>query len=54
MEVKDLTQIIPGAYFTGNIERMTTYEKVPPSLLVKRAENPSPMISGVSRPFSSI
>ena len=42
VEVKDLTQIIPGAYFTGNIERTTTYEKVPPSLLVKRADKPEP------------
>jgi 7,8-dihydropterin-6-yl-methyl-4-(beta-D-ribofuranosyl)aminobenzene 5'-phosphate synthase len=42
VEVKNPTQIIPGAYFTGNIERLTAYEKVPPSLLVKRGENPEP------------
>jgi len=42
VEVKDPTQIIPGGYFTGNIERVTTYEKVPPSLLVKRGEKPEP------------
>lgn len=42
VEVKSPTQIIPGAYFTGNIERVTTYEKVPPSLLIKRGEKPEP------------
>jgi 7,8-dihydropterin-6-yl-methyl-4-(beta-D-ribofuranosyl)aminobenzene 5'-phosphate synthase len=42
VEVKDPMQIIPGAYFTGNIERVTTYEKVPPSLLIKRGETPEP------------
>jgi len=41
-EVSTPTQIIPGAYFTGNIERITAYEKVPPSLLVKRGEKPEP------------
>jgi 7,8-dihydropterin-6-yl-methyl-4-(beta-D-ribofuranosyl)aminobenzene 5'-phosphate synthase len=41
-EVKTPTQIIPGAYFTGNIERVTAYEKVPPSLLIKRGEKPEP------------
>ena len=40
VEVKNPVQIIPGAYFTGNIERVTAYEKVPPSLLIKRAEKP--------------
>jgi 7,8-dihydropterin-6-yl-methyl-4-(beta-D-ribofuranosyl)aminobenzene 5'-phosphate synthase len=38
VEVKTPTEIIPGAYFTGNIERVTAYEKVPPTLLVKRGE----------------
>lgn len=42
VEVKTPSQIIPGAYFTGNIERVTTYEKVPPSLLIKRGEKPEP------------
>jgi 7,8-dihydropterin-6-yl-methyl-4-(beta-D-ribofuranosyl)aminobenzene 5'-phosphate synthase len=42
VEVKEPTQIIPGAYFTGNIERATAYEKVPPSLLVKRGEQSEP------------
>lgn len=40
--VKEPIQIIPGAYFTGNIERITAYEKVPPSLLIKRGEKPEP------------
>lgn len=38
VEVKNPTEIIPGAYFTGRIERVTAYEKVPPSLLVQRGE----------------
>ncbi len=42
VEVKKPVQIIPGAYVTGNIERVTTYEKVPPSLLIKRGEKPEP------------
>jgi 7,8-dihydropterin-6-yl-methyl-4-(beta-D-ribofuranosyl)aminobenzene 5'-phosphate synthase len=42
VEVKDPMQIIPGVYFTGNIERVTSYEKVPPSLLIKRGEKPEP------------
>lgn len=42
VEVKKPSQIIPGAYFTGNIERVTAYEKVPPTLLIKRGEKPEP------------
>jgi 7,8-dihydropterin-6-yl-methyl-4-(beta-D-ribofuranosyl)aminobenzene 5'-phosphate synthase len=42
VEVKNPLQIIPGTYFTGNIERVTAYEKVPPSLLIKRGEKPEP------------
>jgi 7,8-dihydropterin-6-yl-methyl-4-(beta-D-ribofuranosyl)aminobenzene 5'-phosphate synthase len=42
VEVKKPAQIIPGAYFTGNIERVTAYEKVPPTLLIKRGEKPEP------------
>ncbi len=38
VEVKNPTQIIPGAYFTGNIERVTAYEKVAPNYLIKRGE----------------
>lgn len=40
IEVKSSTQIIPGAFFTGNIERLTTYEKIPPTILIKRGEKP--------------
>jgi 7,8-dihydropterin-6-yl-methyl-4-(beta-D-ribofuranosyl)aminobenzene 5'-phosphate synthase len=35
-EVKTPTQIIPGCVCTGKIERVTAYERVPPSLLVQR------------------
>jgi 7,8-dihydropterin-6-yl-methyl-4-(beta-D-ribofuranosyl)aminobenzene 5'-phosphate synthase len=38
VEVKNPTQIIPGAYFTGNIEKVTAYEKVAPNYLIKRGE----------------
>ena len=38
VEVKKPVEIIPGAYFTGNIERVTTYEKVPPTLLINRGD----------------
>ncbi|MBF0476161.1 MAG: MBL fold metallo-hydrolase [Deltaproteobacteria bacterium] len=40
--VKKSTPIIPGAYFTGNIERLTAYEKVSPNLLIKRGEKTEP------------
>jgi 7,8-dihydropterin-6-yl-methyl-4-(beta-D-ribofuranosyl)aminobenzene 5'-phosphate synthase len=40
VEVKSSTQIIPGAFFTGNIERVTSYEKIPPTYLIKRGEKP--------------
>jgi len=39
VEVKNPMEIIPGAYLTGNIERVTTYEKVPKTLLIKRGES---------------
>jgi len=42
VEVKQPLQIIPGVYITGNIERVSTYEKVPPSLLIKRGEKIEP------------
>ncbi|MEM5787785.1 MAG: MBL fold metallo-hydrolase [Syntrophobacteraceae bacterium] len=42
IEIKNPTEIIPGAYFTGNIERVTPYEKVPPTLLIQRADKPEP------------
>ncbi|MBF0549267.1 MAG: MBL fold metallo-hydrolase [Deltaproteobacteria bacterium] len=40
--VKNSTPIIPGAYFTGHIERLTAYEKMAPNLLIKRGEKPEP------------
>jgi 7,8-dihydropterin-6-yl-methyl-4-(beta-D-ribofuranosyl)aminobenzene 5'-phosphate synthase len=42
VEVKSPLQIVPGVNITGNIERVTVYEKVPPSLLIKRGEKPEP------------
>jgi 7,8-dihydropterin-6-yl-methyl-4-(beta-D-ribofuranosyl)aminobenzene 5'-phosphate synthase len=42
VEVRTSVEIIPGAYFTGNIERVTTYEKVPPTLTIKRGEKIEP------------
>jgi len=42
VEVKDPVQVIPGAYFTGNIPRVSAYEKINPSLLVKRGETREP------------
>jgi 7,8-dihydropterin-6-yl-methyl-4-(beta-D-ribofuranosyl)aminobenzene 5'-phosphate synthase len=38
VEVKTPVEIVPGAYFTGNIERITAYEKVPKGMLIKRGE----------------
>ena len=38
VEVQAPTEIIPGAYFTGRIERVTAYEKVPTSFQVKRGD----------------
>ena len=42
ISVKHPSEVVPGAYFTGNIARVTEYEKVPPSLLIKRADQPEP------------
>ncbi len=39
VEVKGPVEIVPGAYFTGNIERITAYEKVPQTFLIKRGDN---------------
>ncbi len=39
-EVHEPTQIIPGAFCTGKIDRVTDYEKVPASLLVDRGNGP--------------
>jgi 7,8-dihydropterin-6-yl-methyl-4-(beta-D-ribofuranosyl)aminobenzene 5'-phosphate synthase len=38
IEIKDPTQIVPGAYFTGKIERVTDYAKGSPALLIKRGD----------------
>jgi 7,8-dihydropterin-6-yl-methyl-4-(beta-D-ribofuranosyl)aminobenzene 5'-phosphate synthase len=38
VEVKTPIEIVPGAYFTGNIERVTAYEKAPTNLKIKRGE----------------
>ncbi len=36
VEIKDPTPIVPGAYLTGSIERVTEYEKGSPYLLIER------------------
>ena len=36
VEVKDPTPIVPGAYLTGSIERVTEYEKGSPNMLIER------------------
>jgi len=38
MEVKDPTPVVPGAYLTGDIERVTEYEKGSPILLIERGD----------------
>ncbi len=38
IEVKDPTPVVPGAYLTGNIERVTEYEKGSPILFIKRGD----------------
>jgi 7,8-dihydropterin-6-yl-methyl-4-(beta-D-ribofuranosyl)aminobenzene 5'-phosphate synthase len=42
VEVSGPVEIVPGAYLTGNIERIATYEKVPPMLLIERGKGPEP------------
>ncbi len=42
VEVSTPVEIVPGAYLTGNIERTTSYEKVPPMLLIERGKSPEP------------
>jgi len=42
VEVKDPTPIVPGAYLTGRIERVTDYEKVPPGRWVEIGDNRKP------------
>jgi 7,8-dihydropterin-6-yl-methyl-4-(beta-D-ribofuranosyl)aminobenzene 5'-phosphate synthase len=36
VEIDKPTEIVPGAYLSGPIERMTDYERVPPHLLIER------------------
>ncbi|MGC8492934.1 MAG: MBL fold metallo-hydrolase [Syntrophobacteraceae bacterium] len=36
VEVSEPVEMIPGAYLTGNIERVTPYERVPPVLVIER------------------
>lgn len=38
VETKTPVEIVPGAHLTGNIERVTSYEKMPASLQIKRTE----------------
>jgi len=38
VEVKNPFEIVPGAYFTGNIERVTAYEKVSDQFQIMRGE----------------
>ena len=38
VEIKTPTEIIPGAYVSGKIERVTSYEKIPASQQIKRGE----------------
>lgn len=40
VEIRKLTQIIPGAYLTGNIERQTAYEEAAPNLLIEDKNKP--------------
>ncbi len=53
VEAKTPVEIVPGAYFTGNIERVTSYEKVPASSSNKaRREDRITTLFRVSRLFS--
>ena len=36
IEIVEATEVIPGAYFTGPIDRVTEYERVPPIFFVER------------------
>jgi len=42
VEVKEPTPVMKGGYFTGKIERVTDYEKIPPTLVIKRGEKLEP------------
>ena len=38
VEVKTPTEVMPGGYFSGRVEQVTDYEKIPPELLVKQGD----------------
>jgi len=38
VEIQNPTEVIPGVYLTGNIDRVTEYEKGSPNLLIKRGD----------------
>jgi 7,8-dihydropterin-6-yl-methyl-4-(beta-D-ribofuranosyl)aminobenzene 5'-phosphate synthase len=42
VEVDEPTEVIPGGYLSGNIDRRTPYEKVPPYLLIERGGHLEP------------
>ena len=42
VEIKDPTPVVPGAYLTGRIEKVTGYEKVDPGRWVKIGDNLEP------------
>lgn len=42
IEIKEPTPMVPGAYLTGNIERVTEYEKGSPILFIKRGDKMEP------------
>jgi 7,8-dihydropterin-6-yl-methyl-4-(beta-D-ribofuranosyl)aminobenzene 5'-phosphate synthase len=38
VEVRRPTEVMPGGYFSGSVEQVTEYEKVPPMLLVRQGD----------------
>ncbi len=38
VEVKNPTEVMPGGYFSGHVDQVTDYEKIPPVLLVKQGD----------------
>ncbi len=38
MEVEAPTPIVPGAYLSGTVERVTDYEKIPPAFVAKKGD----------------
>jgi len=38
IELVEPTELVPGLYTTGKIERLTAYETIPPTMLIKRGE----------------